>query len=433
MECDNQSTTPAKDSTSCHEANGRQKDEPMSQHQEYDKLKNVKRTSQHTESSGEVETESDLSAETQKEQNVNNVIPEGNDGLHVSSQEEQNVNSANPEESDGLQAAPQEEQNTNSDFQKEKRYCKILLQERQNVNSANSEGKDGPRVILQPKESVNTGDPGEGDQLHTLFKEEETSPGHHKRRTEHRRRMKSISTPGYISGNHSYPNEDTPEHDRIVAEFILHLVHTVRCVNEEVNIVMVGPVMLTSPKNLPRSEKGRCVEDQMRKFTIQSVINSIAHSGTVQKRQQFLQNKPTLYNQGRITLEGRLYILMKMQSFIHEAITGQEDSLNPYTYFAGIRAMFEGQRPGTPIKTVETRNKKAPPHFVPRTKGKFEVLYFTDYFLPNREEHMGFDRALNVKHIVMKKLMYPMLTQQVRQHNDTLKFIMFEVNAVLID
>jgi len=124
-------------------------------------------------------------------------------------------------------------------------------------------------------------------------------------------------------------------------------------------------------------------------------------------------------------------MLMKIQSFIHEAMSGQEDSRNPYSYFAGIRALFEGQRPGTPIKTVETRNKKAPPHFVPRTRGKFEVLYFTDYFLPNREEHMGFDRALNVKHIVMKKLMYPMLVQQVRQHNDTLKFVMFEVNDTL--
>ena len=88
-----------------------QSDEHLSQHQENDKLKDVKNTSRHTESSGEMERENDLSAETQEEQNVNSVTPEGSDGLHVVSQEEQNVNSANPEESDGLHVGPQRGQN----------------------------------------------------------------------------------------------------------------------------------------------------------------------------------------------------------------------------------------------------------------------------------------------------------------------------------
>ena len=453
MECDNQSTTPNKDTMSCREANGIQSDEHLSQH---------------TETSGEMGRENNLSAEMQEGQNAVSADPEGNDGLHVASQEEQKVSSTDAGENDGLdivlpgeqnvnsrtpegseivhnpsqesqsvtigdreendeshEDASQEEQSINSGTPEGSEILYNYAKERQNVNIGDQEENDGLHIIQQPKEGVNIGTPDEGDQLYTLFKEEETSPVHH------RRRRKSISIPGYISENHSYPNEDTPEYERVVAEFILHLVHAVRSVNKEVDIVMVGPVVLTFPKGMNNPEGSKCFKDQMRKFAVQSVISSIAHSGTVKKREQFLENKPVLYHQGRITLEGRLYILMKIQSFIHKTVSDQKDNVNPYAYFTSLRAIFEAQRPGTPIATVEARDKKAAPHFVPRTKAKCEVLYITDYYLPNREEHMGFDRALSIKHIVMKKLMYSMLMQQVKQYDKTLKLIMFEVNDIL--
>ena len=148
MECDNQSTTPNKDSTSGYEANGVQSEEHLSQHQETDNSKEIKNASRHTESSGKMEGESNLSAGTQEEQNVNTGTPEENDGLQSVTQEEQNVNSATPEGNEGRHNIPQEKQNVNTGALEESDRLHSILQAKESVTT-NTENQTTSNCYLK--------------------------------------------------------------------------------------------------------------------------------------------------------------------------------------------------------------------------------------------------------------------------------------------
>ena len=220
------------------------------------------------------------------------------------------------------------------------------------------------------------------------------------------------------------------EPDHKVADFLVQLVQLVRDINKDVRIVFMAPIMLTALRGAhSKKTRIRHHDEQKSNEMILQTLNKVAFNLGVKVRQQQLQNTSPLCNRGNITVEGKLLTLLRTQAYIHEVITEQQSSYNPYTYFASIRPIFRTDRRG---RRINPDNTLEPFCIYGCDTQECKVIYFSDHHLPNRKERLEYDNSLHIKHVVMTRMAAQLVTDQIRLHSDsTLKLVIFEMNDIL--